>query len=91
MKIEHDGKSYETIYYPFFRVERHSEGFDIYTLRLPSGHIEEIPIFETNQPTDELKDHLVFLLREFALEEDDVLTPKAMEIKRDVRALFGID
>ena len=91
MKINVDGKTYETLYYPFFRVERHEEGFDIYTLRLPSGYVEEIPIFETKQPCDELKAHLTFLLREFALEEDDALTPKAMDMKRDVRALFGID
>lgn len=91
MKIEHEGRTYETVYYPFFRTERFDDDFDIYTLRLPSGYVEAIPIFETDQPVQELKSHLQYLLKEFALEDDDALTPKAREMKRDVRALFGFD
>lgn len=91
MKINVDGCTYETIYYPFFRIQRFVDEFDLYTLRLPSGHIEEIPVFETDQPTNELVSHLAFLLKEFAFENDQALTPKAKDMKRDVRALFGLD
>jgi hypothetical protein len=90
MKITHNKKTYETIYYPFFRIDR-QEDFDVYSLRLPSGSVEELIIFDKHTPSKELKAHLRFLLEEFALEEDDALTNTAKELKRDVRALFGID
>lgn len=90
MKITFNKKNYETIYHPFFRIER-QEDFDVYSLRLPSGKVEELIIFDKQTPTEELKDHLRFLLEQFALEEDDALTNTARELKRDVCALFGID
>lgn len=81
---------YETLYYPFFRIEQHDD-FDVYTLRYPSGRIEEMVVFDTNSPREELINHLSFLLKEYALEHDDALTPRAMELKKDVRRLFGIE
>lgn len=90
MKITYNKKTYETIYYPFFRVDR-QEDFDVYTLRLPSGNVEEIIIFDKAVPRKELKAHLHFLLEQFAFEEDEMLTTTAMELKKDVRQLFGID
>jgi hypothetical protein len=59
-------------------------------MRYPSGSVEEILIFETNTPQPELESHLQFLIKEYALEDDELLTPKAMELKQDVRRLFGI-
>ena len=89
MKVDHDGVIYETTYHPFFRIEQHDD-FDVYTMRYPSGFVEEILVFEINNPQFELESHLQFLLREYAFENDELLTPKAMELKRDVRRLFGI-
>lgn len=90
MRIDLDGVTYDTIYYPFFRIEQHDDS-DVYTIRYPSGLTEEILVFETNKPQPELQSHLLFLLKEYALEDDQLLTSEAMELKRDVRKLFGID
>lgn len=90
MEINVDGVVYETVYYPFFRIEQH-EDFDVYTVRYPSGLVEEMVVFETDTPHSELVSHLTFLIREYALESDSALTPKAMELKQDVRRLFGIE
>jgi hypothetical protein len=89
MKVDHGGVTYETTYYPFFCIEQHDD-FDVYTVKYPSGFVEEILVFDTNTPQYELESHLQFLLREYALENDELLTPKAMELKQDVRRLFGI-
>lgn len=90
MKIDVGGVAYEATYYPFFRVEQQHGEFNVYTIRFPSGLVEEILIFDTDTPQPELERYLQFLIREYALENDEYLTPKAMELKRDVRRLFGI-
>lgn len=89
MKIDVGGVVYETVYHPFFRIEQHDD-FDVYTLRYPSGLVEEILVFDVDSPQSELLDHLKFLLKEYALEDDNALTTKAMELKQDVLRLFGI-
>ena len=89
MKIDVGGVVYEAVYYPFFRIEQHDD-FDVYTLRYPSGLVEEILVFDVDSPQSELLDHLKFLLKEYALEDDNALTTKAMELKQDVLRLFGI-
>lgn len=89
MNICIDNVTYKTSYYPFFRIEQH-EDFDVYSLRYPSGLVEEIIIFDKGSPIDELETHLIFILNHYGLENDESLTPKAMELKQDVRRLFGI-
>jgi len=94
MKVTLDGKTYETMYYPFFRVADQTKGTDdfiVFGLRYPSGAIEELVVFEPKNRDKELREHLVFLLKEYALEKDELLTSRAQELKRDVKNLFGID
>jgi hypothetical protein len=90
MKINLNGKIYETKYFPFFRSESHQH-FTIYTIRYPSGFVEEMLVFDDKNYMLELREHLVFLLKEYGLEEDDMLTPFAQRLKKDVRDLFGIE
>jgi hypothetical protein len=90
MKVTIDKHVYETVYYPFFRTSV-CDDFAVYTIRYPSGMTEEMVVFDQVKYTAELKEHLIFLLNQYGLEEDDMLTPKAKELKYDVRALFGIN
>ena len=89
MRIYHKNKSYDTIYAPFFRMSSCSD-FAIYGIRLPSGKIDEVVVFDQDDYMVEMKKHLEYLLIEYALEDDDMLTERAKELKADVRALFGI-
>ena len=89
MIIKHENKIYETVYFPYFRIEN-NEDYSIFGLRLPSGRIEEIVVFEKDKYMEELKAHTKFLLLEYGLEEDIMLTPRAMELKNEIRELFGI-
>lgn len=90
MIIEHENKKYETIYFPFFRIEQ-KDDFSIFGMRLPSGKIDEVVIFEDEiSYMEQLKLHMKYLLREYALEDDIMLTQRALELKYDIRNLFGI-
>lgn len=90
MKITIDNIEYETIYFPFYRIKKHKQ-FTKFGLRYPSGFIEDIVVFDATNYMEELRGQLEYTLREYGLEEDDMLTPKAMELKRNVRDLFGLD
>lgn len=90
MKIHHQNKTYDTVYSPFCRVSK-CKDFAIFSLRYPSGKIEDMVVFNQEDFIPELKAHLLFLLKEYALEKDEMLTEKAKELKEDVKALFGID
>lgn len=90
MKIKIEGKTYETKYFPFFRSEVHPN-FTIYTIRYPSGFVEEMLVFDDKNYMEELRTHLVFLLKEYGLEDDEMLTPFAQRLKKDVKDLFGIE
>lgn len=90
MRIYHKNTPYDTIYSPFFRISSCSD-FAIYGLRFPSGKIDEIVVFDQDDYIVEMKSHLMYLLTEYALEDDDMLTEKAKELKADVRSLFGIE
>lgn len=90
MIIEHENKRYETVYFPFFRIKQEDD-FSIFGMRLPSGRIDEVMIFEDDVGyMDQLKAHTAYLLKEYALEEDIMLTQRALELKYDIRDLFGI-
>lgn len=95
MKVMVDGVAYRTIYHPFFRIANHEENesgdFEVYGLRYPSGAIEELLVFDPKNRSEELREHLAFLLKEYALEDDDLLSSRAKELKRDVKNLFGIN
>lgn len=88
MKITINNKNYETVYFPFFRMYE-KETYSCYGLRYPSGMIEEFIVYNDSNYMSELKKHLEFMVREYMLEDDDMLTPKAKELKEDVCRLFN--
>lgn len=90
MKACYKNIAYDTIYSPFFRIE-YREDFSIYGLRYPSGRIEDVIVFDHDNYIVELKQYLEYILREYGMEEDSMLTEQAKELKNDVRALFGIE
>ena len=87
MILNVDSKQYDTRYFAFFRKEIHSD-FEIWNMRLPSGNIEEVIVFEIEDPLNCLKEYMEYLIREFFLEDDDALTPKAVEFKKDLQNLI---
>jgi len=90
MKIIIDNIEYETIYFPFYRIKKHKQ-FTKFGLRYPSGFTEDVVVFDATNYMEELRGQLEYTLKEYGLEEDDMLTPKAMELKRNVRDLFGLE
>lgn len=87
MKVEVNGKQFVASYFPFFRAEQH-EDFDVWGMRLPSGRIEDVLVFEQDQPLISLTDYTRFLINEYVIEDDDALTPRAIEFKRQLKELF---
>lgn len=87
MKVEVNNKIYETKYFPFFLKEKRG-GLSIYTLRYPSGFIEKVIVVNEDDYIAELKEYLKFLITEYLLEEDIMLTQRALRLKKDVSDLF---
>ena len=87
MEVEVDGIIYETIYFPFFRKEQR-KGYTLYGLRYPSGFIEDFAVMEGADYLEELRSQLKFLVKEYMLEDDEMLTPFAKRLKEDVLILF---
>lgn len=83
MIVNVNNRLFETKYFPFFRIEQ-TEDFDIYTITYPSGFQEEMVVFDQKDYMNCLKCHMGFLISEYALEEDDMLTPRAMKLKNDI-------
>lgn len=86
VKIVHNGKEYETQYYPFFRIKKKA-GYQVFGVRYPSGHIERV-ITNNENYLQELNEYLKFVIAEYMLEDDDMLTPCAKRLKYDVQELF---
>ena len=87
MELEVNGKQFVASYFPFFRMEQH-EDFDVWGMRLPSGQIEDVLVFEQDQPLISLTDYTRFLINEYVMEDDDALTTRAIEFKRQLEELF---
>jgi hypothetical protein len=88
MKITVDNIDYETQYFPFFRAEKHDD-FQVWNMRLPSGDLgPSFLVLHTERPIQSLTEYMEFLIREYILEDDEMLTPKAMEFKNELKELF---
>lgn len=88
MQVEYEGKLYTTQYFPFFRIKR-KDGYQVFGLRYPSGYIERVIVFDTPEYIQELQKYLIFLIKEYILEDDEMLTPYAKRLKEDIYELFG--
>jgi len=89
MIINVQGKQFVASYYPFFRVKKYGD-FETWALRLPSGRIEDpaVIIFVNENPLESLIKYAEYLINEYILEDDEALTPRAIEFKRDLKELF---
>ena len=87
MKVLVNHRVYETKYFPFFLKEKRG-GISIYTLRYPSGFIEKVIVVNDDDYISELKEYLKFLITEYLLEDDIMLTPRALQLKQDILDLF---
>lgn len=87
MQVEYEGKVYTTQYFPFFRIKKR-DGYQVFGLRYPSGAIERVIVFDTPDYMQELQNYLKFLIVEYILEDDEMLTPYAKKLKEDIRDLF---
>lgn len=87
MKVQVNNKIYETKYFPFFLKEKRG-GISIYTLRYPSGFVEKVLVVNENDYIGELEEYLKFLITEYLLEDDLLLTTRALRLKQDISDLF---
>jgi hypothetical protein len=87
MKVTIGTETYETRYFPFFLKEK-KDYFSVYTLRYPSGFVEEILVFDEDNYMEELRSYLKFIITEYMLEDDIMLTSMAQRLKKDVYDLF---
>lgn len=78
---------FEFRYYPFFRISK-EQTYHKYGMRLPSGHIEKILVFDIQYPVFSLREYSAFLIKNYVLEDDDMLTTRAMKIKKDLMELL---
>lgn len=83
MLVEFEGVRYKTTYYPFFRTRR-GNGFDVYNMHFISGITEELLVFEVDNPRPSLVNYLIYCIKEYLLEDDDMLTVRATQIKKDL-------
>jgi hypothetical protein len=80
-------ETYETKYFPFFLKEKRQD-YSLYTLRYPSGNLDKVLVFDQDNYMEELRSYLKFIIQEYMLEDDDMLTVRAQELKRDICDLF---
>jgi len=89
MIIDIDKRQFCTSYFPFFRSNRNAD-FDEWNIRLVDETTSDMSIlvFDTKNPMPELYKHAEWLIKEYMLEEDDMLTPKAIEFKKQLMEIF---
>lgn len=80
-------RAYDCRYFPFYLKEQH-EDFHIWGMRLPSGRLEEVIVFEMETPLKCLQEYSEYLINEYVLEDDIVLTSRAIEFKKELCDLF---
>lgn len=87
MKVTIGTETYETRYFPFFLKEKRQD-YSLYTLRYPSGSVDKVLVFDQDNYMEELRAYLKFIIQEYMLEDDEMLTTRAQELKRDIYDLF---
>jgi hypothetical protein len=54
-------------------------------------NLEKVLVVDVDNQIKELEEYSKFLITEYALEDDDMLTERAKRLKQDVKELFRID
>jgi hypothetical protein len=88
MRVEYEGKIYDTLYFPFFRMRQYSS-YQVFGLRYPSGRIEKVIVINSDNFIEELRRYLEYLIREYMREDDEMTTSRVKKLKEDVYDLFG--
>jgi len=88
MRVEYEGKIYDTLYFPFFRMRQYSS-YQVFGLRYPSGRIEKVIVINSDNFIEELRRYLQYLIREYMREDDEMTTSRVKKLKEDVYDLFG--
>ena len=78
---------YSSAYYPFYRLKVLPD-HTLFGMRLPSGAIEKIKVYDQVNWIKSLNEYTHFLITEYMLEDDDILTPRAQNLKYDLQELF---
>lgn len=83
------GKQFVASYFPFFRTVR-SEDFDEWGIRFADGSVSDVTVlvFDQKNSVRELYENAAWLIKEYVLEEDDALTPRAQALKRNLMEIF---
>jgi hypothetical protein len=89
MIVDVHGKRFVASYFPFFRKKRY-EDFEEWGLRLADGSVSEVTmlVFNTDKPIPEIYENAAWLINEYILEEDDMLTQRALNLKRQLMEIF---
>jgi len=92
MEVTVDGIVYTFAYYPFFKMEDKRDYY-VYGMRMPSDKIERIYVLKQNTNKDTLnalKEYAIYIIKEYLLEDDIMLTASAMDFKKDLKDLISV-
>lgn len=89
MIVTVDGKQFVASYFPFFRTVC-SEDFDEWGIRFADGSVSDVTVlvFDQKNSVRELYENAAWLIKEYVLEDDDALTPRAQALKRNLMEIF---
>lgn len=89
MIVTVDGKQFVASYFPFFRTTR-GEDFDEWGIRFADGSVSDVTVlvFDHKNSIKELYENAAWLIKEYVLEEDDALTPRAQTLKQHLMEVF---
>jgi hypothetical protein len=90
MNVIVNGRLFSASYFPFFRTYRGPD-FDEWGIRLADGSISDVSVlvFDHTKTMAELYENARWLINEYVLEEDDMLTVDAQKIKKSLSEIFG--
>lgn len=94
MKIRVDGKTYQTIYEPFYRIRTHDSGrgeYFKYGIRWPDGSNETLFFGREEDPIEAMKKTLTQLLKIYYLTTHKYSTEYDSKNRENVRLLFGLE
>lgn len=89
MKVSVNGVDYE-VKDDVFNVTYTGDHFEEWQIRFPSKRTTEFFIFEDENPRQAKERMLQMLIEVYMLEENEQLTQDAIQLKEDLKELFGV-
>jgi hypothetical protein len=90
MEVEVNGANFIFSYYPYYRMKE-GKGFYLYGMRLPSGNIEYVRVLDLEHPIKSLREFSEHVIKEYVLEDDNMLTPTAMAFKNELKEMLNYE